>query len=278
MSLNLQKLEQARKLEGGMVQARCPACAEGGHDRAGEHLRVYPDGKFGCCVHPKDREHRKRIFALVGVRERQDIKVRVAAKVGGSVQFGILGRLGRVFQTPIAIPKSQDATDGSTEVQPQSAEVRTLRTGDANSNNGSADQDCRPLEESRTLRTGVSNPYAYAEKVPIDNRASAYKEFGRGVRSVREAGKAVEPPTTEGEGGLESRRGVRCVREGEAAVRPSEPGEKLPFLTADGTLSIPFDSPERYHWWKGGQSIAETRNELRAGVVTNERRKHAPSV
>jgi hypothetical protein len=25
---------------------------------------------------------------------------------------------------------------------------------------------------------------------------------------------------------------------------------KLPFFTADGTLSIPFDSPERYHWWK----------------------------
>jgi hypothetical protein len=21
-------------------------------------------------------------------------------------------------------------------------------------------------------------------------------------------------------------------------------------LTADGALSIPFDSPERYHWWK----------------------------
>jgi hypothetical protein len=251
MSLNLQKLEKARKLEGGMVQARCPACAEGGRDRAGEHLRVYPDGKFGCCVHPKDREHRKRIFALAGIRERQDIKVRVAAKVGGSVQFGILGRLGRVFQTPIAIPKSPDATDGSTEVQPQSAEVRTLRTVDANSNNGSADQDGRPLEESRTLRTGVSNPYAYAEKVPIDNRASAYKEFGRGVRSVRE---------------------------GEAAVRPPETGEKLPFLTADGTLSIPFGSPERYHWWKGGQSIAETRKELRAGVATNERMKHAASV
>ena len=26
--------------------------------------------------------------------------------------------------------------------------------------------------------------------------------------------------------------------------------ERLPFLTAGGTLVIPFDSPERYHWWK----------------------------
>jgi len=25
---------------------------------------------------------------------------------------------------------------------------------------------------------------------------------------------------------------------------------RLPYLTADGTLLIPFDSPERYHWWK----------------------------
>jgi hypothetical protein len=53
----------------------------------------------------------------------------------------------------------------------------------------------------------------------------------------------------------------------ETAV-PSVPiREKLPFLTADGTLSIPFDSPERYHWWKpDGErlSIAETREEVRS--------------
>jgi hypothetical protein len=24
----------------------------------------------------------------------------------------------------------------------------------------------------------------------------------------------------------------------------------MPFLTPGGTLSIPHDSPERYHWWK----------------------------
>ena len=66
MSLNLNKLEKVRKLENGIVQARCPACAEGGNDRAGEHLRIYPDGRFGCCVHPKSGEHRKRIFALAG--------------------------------------------------------------------------------------------------------------------------------------------------------------------------------------------------------------------
>lgn len=69
MSLDVAKLEKVRELAGGIVQARCPACAEGGGDRKGEHLRIYPDGRYGCCVHPKDGEHRKRIFALAGVRK-----------------------------------------------------------------------------------------------------------------------------------------------------------------------------------------------------------------
>jgi hypothetical protein len=66
MSLDVEKLAMTRTLGGGIIQARCPACAEDGHDHKGEHLRIYPDGRFGCCVHPKDRTHRKRIFALAG--------------------------------------------------------------------------------------------------------------------------------------------------------------------------------------------------------------------
>ena len=38
---------------------------------------------------------------------------------------------------------------------------------------------------------------------------------------------------------------------------------RLPFLTAGGTLSIPFDSDPKYHWWKvGGQSVEQTRAEV----------------
>ena len=48
---------------------------------------------------------------------------------------------------------------------------------------------------------------------------------------------------------------------------PVVAGERLPFLTAGGTLSIPFDSPERYHWWRGGQSVAETLAEVRAALA-----------
>jgi hypothetical protein len=54
MSLDTAKLEKVRELASGVLQARCPACAEDGGDRKAEHLRVYADGRYGCCVHPKD--------------------------------------------------------------------------------------------------------------------------------------------------------------------------------------------------------------------------------
>lgn len=37
---------------------------------------------------------------------------------------------------------------------------------------------------------------------------------------------------------------------------------RKPYLAADGTLVIPFDSDPKYHWWKGGQSVALTRAEV----------------
>jgi hypothetical protein len=77
MSLDISKLEKVRELASGLVQAQCPACAEGGSDRTGDHLRIYPDGRFGCAVHPKDGAHRKRIFALAGDRKPGTFKLRV---------------------------------------------------------------------------------------------------------------------------------------------------------------------------------------------------------
>jgi hypothetical protein len=44
----------------------------------------------------------------------------------------------------------------------------------------------------------------------------------------------------------------------------------MPHLLADGTLVIPFDSPQRYHWWKGGQSIAQTRREILSAGKEND--------
>jgi len=40
--------------------------------------------------------------------------------------------------------------------------------------------------------------------------------------------------------------------------------DSAPHLLADGTLVIPFKSDPKYHWWKGGQSISQTRAEMLA--------------
>ena len=89
MSLDISKLENART-RGDKTTARCPACAEAGHDQKGEHLVINSDGRFGCVVYPGDsadaKKHRKRVFALCGDREIKPLIVRSPG----------LGRLGRV--------------------------------------------------------------------------------------------------------------------------------------------------------------------------------------
>ena len=37
---------------------------------------------------------------------------------------------------------------------------------------------------------------------------------------------------------------------------------RKPFLDGKEALVIPFDSEVKYHWWKGGQSIAKTLLEI----------------
>ncbi len=69
MSLDRDQLEKVRDKH-GKVTARCPACAEDGGDRRGEHLVLFDDGKFTCAANPGDHEHRKRIYALAGVRDK----------------------------------------------------------------------------------------------------------------------------------------------------------------------------------------------------------------
>lgn len=61
--------------------------------------------------------------------------------------------------------------------------------------------------------------------------------------------------------------GVRSVREGEGGEHPGESAGRegrLPHLTVGGTLVIRFDGPERFQWWKGGQSVKRTVEEVRA--------------
>lgn len=70
--LKIELLENVKK-RNGKITARCPACAEDGKDTKGEHLTIYPDGKFGCCVFSGNdgTQHRKRIYELVGDKSTQ---------------------------------------------------------------------------------------------------------------------------------------------------------------------------------------------------------------
>ena len=206
MSLDRSKLQKLRELGNGGCQAQCPACAEAGQDRTGEHLRISPEGKFGCCVFPGDREHRRRIFALTGDHGPKTIRVRVAsAKTASPVQLDLLGRLGRVFGSPSREPESFTDNPG-------------------------------------TLGTGFQYPRAYADEQVKDDL------FIRKLIGSEEPVPSV--PT------------VVARQQSEAGVPSVPKKERLPYLTQAGDLVIPFDSPERYQWWKRGQSPQQTRAEL----------------
>lgn len=209
MSLDVSRLEKARELANGITQARCPACAENGGDRAGEHLRLYPDGRFGCCVHTKDHEHRRRIFALAGDRSPRAFTVRVAV-------------------APTAAGPAQSVK----------AFLSSLRG---------------------TLGT------AKAESVSSNEKSAAdYGTFGTVVSLSRAYARGED----------ENRCDDMHTCKDKSGVVPSVPlSARRPYLAADGTLVIPFDSPDRFHWWKGGQTVVETRAEVELGFMPAERKE-----
>lgn len=53
---------------------QCPACVEIGRDKDGQHLAMFPDGKFACVAFPgvEGREHRRRIFVLLGGNKQRN--------------------------------------------------------------------------------------------------------------------------------------------------------------------------------------------------------------
>lgn len=257
MSLNAAKLRRVVKLADGSLRARCPACAESGQDKKGEHLLVYADGRFGCCVHPGDREHRKRIFALAGERVRRTLAVKVAtAKVTGAVQRGILGRL----QPTAATVTKPDGPDGVREVETRFAAGRTPRTGETKSaasysRTNEADLFHKVDPVQRTGRTPFSNSRVYGEKEWDGKEEETYthKEFGGGVRGVRQGESRVFQPAEDWK-----RRHPNAPMDGND--RP------LPYLGRDGRLVIPFDSDARFHYWNGGQELEQTMAEVKRGV------------
>jgi len=111
MSIDISKLENVRKA-GNKTIARCPACAESGQDRKGNHLVIDNDGKFACVMFQgaSGHEHRKRIFRLVGIKEtpKNTISVKHTSQAShdkpGIVVDDVLGRIGHCF---LSYPKKQ---------------------------------------------------------------------------------------------------------------------------------------------------------------------------
>ncbi|QIF02436.1 DUF3987 domain-containing protein [Roseimicrobium sp. ORNL1] len=70
MPLNHKRLQKLRP-RADKVIAQCPACNELGKDASGDHLVIFPDGRFACVVFSGSgvdaMEHRQRIFQLAGV-------------------------------------------------------------------------------------------------------------------------------------------------------------------------------------------------------------------
>src|SRR4051794_10570880 len=110
MRLDRSKLEN-RRIVAGKTTARCPACAKKNQDKRGEHLFLNKEGQFGCVLYPGTsaaaKAHRKRIFALCGSRQIKPLQVRPKGRpqhLDEPVASGILGRLGRLFETPTSSP------------------------------------------------------------------------------------------------------------------------------------------------------------------------------
>ena len=114
MGLDLLKLENVKQ-HGTKIIARCPACAETGNDRKGEHLFIEQNGKFGCVVFQgtDGHKHRQRIFELVGIKTDvpSGFKIRTPSPLSSGnkvIQKDILGRLGHIQSTHAR--KAIDAT------------------------------------------------------------------------------------------------------------------------------------------------------------------------
>ncbi len=104
MRLNTDLLEMKKEYEDGRVTYQCPSCAEEGHDNKGEHLIIYPDGQFGCAAYQGEtgKEHRKRIFELVGERTDLSEGFKLYPKIVEPPEIlieDVLGRLGHINLT-----------------------------------------------------------------------------------------------------------------------------------------------------------------------------------
>ncbi|OOP56512.1 MAG: hypothetical protein AYP45_08700 [Candidatus Brocadia carolinensis] len=75
--------------------------------------------------------------------------------------------------------------------------------------------------------------------------------------------------------------GIKELKKGQTIKLPEQSAKQLleagkikplPYLD-NGVLRIPFDSPNKYHWWNRGQSVLDTLKELKASEKITKRYK-----
>ena len=81
MPIDCSLLEKPRQ-HGDKLIARCPACAEDGGDKSCIHLCVFDhgEGAFSCAANQGDKQHRQRIYALVGSKVSRRTKLRAISR------------------------------------------------------------------------------------------------------------------------------------------------------------------------------------------------------
>lgn len=127
MSLDPSKLENARQCEQKII-ARCPACAQQGHDQKGNHLVIMPDGRFGCvtCPGAGGKKHRQKIYALAGdktascqiasnIRVHRPVLPESPEIAVSSPDPGQVGTAGTPFSNPRATDKTEMDHDDNKE-------------------------------------------------------------------------------------------------------------------------------------------------------------------
>lgn len=166
MGLDLTKLEKVRP-HGTNIIARCPACAKDGKDGKGEHLCIYPDGRFACVVYPsgEGKIHRKRIFELVGLDERRTgFRVnQVRQMIQQPIIKNVLGHLGRLNLTltySSSTPSKKIHNEGQSDCPSSVPAVPNLKENFFSRNeldllNGVDDESMKRIAEIKRLFNGT---------------------------------------------------------------------------------------------------------------------------
>jgi hypothetical protein len=99
IKLDFTKLENLED-QGDRWIARCPACAESNRDKTGNHLVIFPTGHFGCVLFDRDDgiEHRKEIFALVGIKGKAKQVVSEEIIAAQKAEQSRLAKLKEIYQ------------------------------------------------------------------------------------------------------------------------------------------------------------------------------------